>query len=714
MGGVKESAVDAPSERVSYLEEAATELELYGITVQDAPISAFSVVDYGLHDGNGKPYPLKGWSYLIKDREGRTSKKQVSTKICNYPDYPLYQKDKTEWIDRPDRIGSGYVYYATTRKKITEANHVVLHSDIASAVLCGKTLQAASAAFAGFYGWDVSGQLLPELASLIHALKPECRIVVCFGNELSTNSAAQLSAGRLKACISALRPDVSVVFAAMPTGAAHKTWADWYIECGTPELWVNALADVGVVVDEVIPLHWLVEKYGVSVCEINKETQLEQSLDNYMRLFRHPRWLNIWQDTDNTLYQNDRLIGSPSSLANEAQVWLERSVCQGYAGRVRRNVLVTAVDEYARSCKRDSLVLQLLKQKTEPVSLEAAKEAAHRLITSGLRVVAPMTQEQTVETVLRCFRDMVARWGCDRDVDSQWIWALVGKSGCGKSTFPTRLLGGLKKLGYAKPIVAQMEKNGTRASNAEYIRLSRSSLVCVMDDYNTLSEPMAKRIENELYQLTTAREVIVRDLYDKSVSSHMLHSVYFLTTTDTNKAFLKSDAGSGERRFITMEVEGHVEMDGRLVGDHDVIEHCGIVLMRWAAHGGTVDGSATEYSERHTGNYLSVNHGLEADLNAAIENMTDDALLEAMQRCYRQTTQDYRFTVTAFCELLNMRPISQSEKRTIKTWLSPLVSKIEKTSRVNDWISSSPLGGVLVVEKNKLPAFVKKILASHF
>lgn len=649
------------SNNKTYIEEAANYLAARGLTTKDVAVVHYVSVNYGHYtknaEGQSVPLILDGWAYCLKDSSGEIRDNQYLLRVCNAPKQQVYQQygKKEIQVDLPKFIQTTkhpVIHFCCKAENIYPSPLLMIHEKISSAELAWKTLRAPSVAISGCTGWGKSGKLHAELRELVGALAKDARVVVCFDGDIIGNANIGLSASQLKGAINTLRPDLVVTFPLVPDTTWGVGWDDWAVGMGegVKDKWLEVLVEDGVEVVDVLPVDYLVSNFGVSYEVTKNAVRLEQTIDNYYRLLRFPRWADYRMDINGDVYNGLERLGDSGALAVEYTRWLERSVCRGYGSKISDKRVKAAIALYLED-KKCSVALEMLR--TLPaVGLDEARAAAEWLIVDGLRVVGPMTKAETVETILRMFRDMALRWGLDKNVDVQWVWAIVGPTGCGKSEYPNMLLSALRDVGYERPLNTKFEKVGGRANITEYSRVARDNIVAMVDDYRP-GESAAREVENNLYSLTSMRVNSMRKLYVDNSSDQMLHAVYFLTTTDTNRKFLRSNEDSGERRFIPMVVEGHVPFGPRMVGDKAVIEQCGRVLLAWAAHGGGegVLGSATEYSERYIKDFIQQSAAV-ASLGERVIRW--DWVEEVMLGWYREGTADYRFSLPMLRGLLMM------------------------------------------------------------
>lgn len=655
-----------------YVEESANYLEARGLDASKVGLITLMRWDSKAHDASGDNWLAKGWALRIRGIDGQWVDNSYLFRPCNIPTRKLYKivggKD-VEW-ECPKFVQLSNVpilHHCGSFTQFAESSVITIHEKVTSAEVCYNALGVPSLAISGCAGWGKKGVLLPGIRSIVERMAKDATVAVHFDGDIVSNPLIIQSASRLSGAINRIRPDVKVKFVALPTLNHGLGWDDWAVGQGglLTEAWLSALANEGVLVEDAIPLEWLVQQYGVS-CQLlrNGGVILEQTVDNYTRLLRFPRWDVLHVDLDGSIYEKSpdgwAYWGSHKDLSTQFFVWLERSVCQGYGSKVNGSRVEKALGAWIQA-RTVSVLTEMLR--TQPsVSLAEARVAAERLCTDGFNVLGPMPKDEQIETTLRMFRDIIRRWGNDLKVDSQWVWCIVGPTNCGKSTFFDHVFDGVRDIGYLH--IVKSDFTSGRVVPIEEYRKSAGSHIKMLDDYNP-STSFARDQETFLYSETSLRVATFRDHYENVPTPHLLHCIYGLTTTDKSRQFIRSAKNTGERRFVIWEVAGTVEVDGVLRGNREVIRECGLTLLTWAAHYGDVTGVATEFSAKHTENSIQQSAGVEALASGRINWRQVE---ELMQRFSRPTTGDYRFVLrTQFIPGLAL--CSQSQAR-----LSPAVT----------------------------------------
>lgn len=644
-----------------YLEELATYLEERGLTIKDIPHSTYLTVDHGYFTKGSaiaEPTPLilEGWGFQVRNSAGGLEPAYL-LRTQNWPaegELLQIKRDKEGnsrlELSAPRKFkqvspaGHEFIHWTSTMDELVHSPTIMIHEKFTSAALAVKLLGVPSIALSGCWNWSRgAGTPKDGIVELFTKLSRKTRVVVCFDGDLLQNPMIMAAASAFKGWINAYRPDLEVVFPAVPENERGAGWDDWVVAQGAEaeSQWLAILQDEGVDITHLLPPEFLMAAFGVSLCPRGKDHMMvEQTAENFSRLLNHPVWQPYVADSLSGGLQmfnrddaNDNL--GFDDFCIKYMMWLERHVYRGTG----KNVSKERVKDAVRMTMADRVVsmpIHLLERQPE-VTHEQAVQAATRLVTDGLKVVGPMSKEETVETILRTMRDTVALWSEDLSVDPQWVLALVGPSGCGKSNFPKSLLSCFNAWGY-RPKVSQFMKEGPRATMEELLRVSRDSMFGVFDEYNP-AEASARLVEQNLFTLSTTRLSDQRKLHQEQSSLLVRHAAVMLTTTDKNKSYIRSGKDTGERRFITLEVEGVRLYGGRMTSNREVIGECGAILLRYGLQmwQNGYKGDATEYSQTYTSQYLGSSEGFtklaaywaRADLVGALQMFVQDQTIKS-------------------------------------------------------------------------------------
>ncbi len=635
------SSTDKP-----YLEEIANYLSARGLTTQDiGGMVDFLKYDPKAHTAAGQQWIASGWAFRVRNLNGEWADNKYVFRPCNIPPGTLYKVVKgkdAEWLcPKFLQLGSGQIlHHVGTHADFAKSRVATLHEKIVSAELCKKVLGLPSLSISGCFGWGKNMELNPALMAVLNIMPPDSSFVVMFDGDITSNPLILQSAGRLKGAINLCRPDITVVFPKLPDLTHGVGWDDWAVGQGEmlQERWLSHLANEGVMVEDVIPITWLMEQYGVSVQVLKAGVRLEQTQDNYGRLLRFPRWQEFEMDMSGDIYGDEGYFGTEEDLFNQFFTWLERSVCQGYGVGVNADRARKALSSWLMGRRISAPVKLLLEQ--YPVGIEEARAAAAKLITEGFKVSGPMEPAECVETMLRLFRDTVFRWSTDTTVDVQWVWAIIGPSGCGKSSFSKFLFDGLLDIGYHRRPKGSFNKTNPKIE--EEYRKIRDCLVVAIDDYNP-SSSYARDVENIVYTITSDRTITQREPYARCPVELILRSIFVLSTTDKTKQFIRSANGTGERRFVVMEGKGTQLVSGIMRVNKEILKECGLKLLIWAAHHGKeYKGDATEFSQKYVSGYIQTSHGVNELVSGTINW---EAFEQRMSVWKREYTGDYRFVL---------------------------------------------------------------------
>lgn len=674
-----------------YADEAAHYLEDRGLAVGDVEVVFLESKNMGLENEDGTDFTPQGWAFVIKGPNGLPMPGMHHIRVCNYPATKLYVQNRKanvqgikrqRWSKDEDRpkflqgFKEEFLYFTKDANAVCHSNVVMLHEKITSAELATKYLDVPCLAVSGCHGWSKQGKMGPMLEMTLKNLATNAKLIVCFDGDIVTNPGIMEAARGLKGWVKELRKDITITFLLVPVNPQGVGWDDWCVHMGpqAAQAWAELIIEQaeGVEITDFLPPAYLVEMFQLETKELRDGTEVAvHTLDNYERLARYPKWSGTSEDISGLVYDSTNIELGPKSLnllVKEFRKWLETSAYRGQ-GEAVRNQHAKDVIETLLELNKISVPIELLSRQPE-VTYEEANAAALKLITEGMWVNGPMAREETITTLIRMARDIVALWTLDPSVDVQWCCALVGPSGCGKSNFPHSFVAGLSDLGYS-PNIAILAKDGNKAELTELFKACRDSLIGVFDEYDP-AETNAKQVEQNIFTLSTTRKTNARMLYADRATECMRHASIFLTTTDKNRSYIRSSKGAGERRFITLEVQGVVTRDGQLTSNRQVIKECGLILLRYGLQlylaGDIAD--ATEFSKQHTDQYLGAPGVLgrlgqlwaRADLPTVLKKFGEDYT--------RPKTTDVRFTMPIMMDaLMPQERVSRQEKADLREFI---------------------------------------------
>lgn len=650
---------------IGYLEECAKYLESRGLDYRELSVVTNLTIDIGLHTRvNGEYFkcPIGGWAFRVKDKWGDEIEGAFLLRP-QWPDAELYRKENGEWVLFEDRVkfrhvGDWTVNWVSTAAECKASPVVMIHEKFTCAYLSVKHLNVPSIGISGCYGWSREGAMHPDLRDVLSNLPASATVYMCLDGDVKTNEKIYLSAQRFLGYMEAMRPDVQVVFPMVPTGFTG--WDDWAVaQDDVAGSWVKELNAQHVDVTSFLSLDVLINIYGLAY-KTGKEGEISilHTTDNYAKLLAaNPKWANYVLNIDDMMYDKDD-PGTPleyEDVARKVEVWLTQSVFRGAAAeRVSGDKCLKAVKEVlARPERKFSLPHYHIDKMGGPVGEATARAAAERLVTEGIKVVGPMTHEETVETVLRMFRDMVGMWSYDWSWAPQWMCALVGPSNAGKSDFPRSVLRPLVEAGF---IIAngKLHHTGDKAKPEEMARVLKTCLIGTVDEYNP-ADRSAKLYEDQLLSIAADRVISIRKMRENNPKPHLRNASVFITTTDKNRQYLRSGKGEGaERRAITFEIVPFWEYEGALSSNRAVVTECSRILLRWGleAYRRGYPGSAVEFSKKYASQYLAEDDTLRNVAKSWTKNNISASLETYGAKLYRKATDDYRFSPTQLYELL--------------------------------------------------------------
>lgn len=673
----------------TYIEEVATYLEERGlVSGKDVAIYPYQLVDYGYlvkFNDQFQPYVPEGWAYQVRGPDGAYYSDRFLLRVCNKPPnvYRRSGKNKDpELVELPKFLHVGppkadMTHFTSTLQELVTSPVIMLHEKFSSAALAVKLLGVPSVALSGCYNWSKDRALRPSLRKVVELAQQGTKIYICFDGDLTINPNIMSAARQLKGWIDGLRPDIDVVFPVVPDNERGPGWDDWIVSRGASAApdWLAELQKQGMEITPAMPVGWLIEAYGLSFKETKQGIEIEHTSDNYMRLLSHPEWKGWAKNIDNNIVNTDTLeYATIDHILLEYEAWLQSMVFSGRGANVRSSMVLSAVMRRLElnKCSVPHLILANLPE----VSYEEATAAATKAVTEGIEVVGPMSVPHTAETLLRVARDMVGLWAVEPELSPQWLLALVGPSGSGKSNFIERLLACLTVHG-CRWQPAEVPKSGSRADPTEYKRIMRDSLVAILDEYEP-DEAAARVIEREFFTLSTKRQDMLRDPYSRGPAPCYLRAGIFLTTTDNNRHFIRSIKGAGaERRFIILDVKGVVMgPDGYMTSNRALLEQLSPTILRYGFQMWQQgeNSSANEYSLPTVSAYMS-DAGVLDRIGQIMSRTAIEDLMKAdwkvgmgSGRHHEEGEKVYRFTVRMLAVYLvgGGKPLARYELRDLE------------------------------------------------
>jgi hypothetical protein len=625
-----------PTNTKTYLQEAADYLAARGLSHQEVPIVPLLAKNHGMYH-NGLAYPLEGWAFRLRTIDGDLVDGQYLLRVCNWIEGLLDRNGAP--ADEPPKFlqtsKTSIIHYVGGRT-IQQSPVVAIHEKFTAAELMWRHLRVPSVAISGCRGWSKNHCLNPELRQLFKSLADHVRIVVHFDGDIRTNENVRLAATDLMGEISVLRPDATVVIAQVPIG--YVGWDDWWVDGATAQQWLDLLASEGIDVPDTLPLSYLRDEYGVALVEVGRHRTLkmEQSTSNYQRLLRFPKWAQYRWDFTGQQFPDE------SDFSFEFLCWMERTICRGDAASVNLARLYAATATFRRE-NTSNLVRHFL-QTLPPPPPGAARAAALR-IAELWPTHGPLQGEELIQTLLRMGRDILERW--DGTSKAQWILSIVGPSGCGKTTAIERMMEPLLALGLRHAGIGQLPRVKQQLDQKEIVRILRDSRWALLDDLNhNMTEADARAVFNMLFAVSSGIVGSQREMRQEFAVMQPVHGI--LVTTSVNRDFIRTPRNTGERRFIVWEMRGQ-SAPGWAEAWCD--------LFTAFAHGATVDGDATEFSQRYVAEYV---RDSQAHNTLATRIINWRTVADVMQTWHRpgrdhnQVSQPYRFRITMLAQAMGL------------------------------------------------------------
>lgn len=702
----------------TYLNEAVSYLEKRGLTIQDLPIVPYKNANLGffVKDSDGfTPLILEGWAIQIKDQGGELYEDRWLLRVMNWPTGDLFQKSQGKICavaGAPPKFiqiatkGADITNFISTAEELCHSDIVMFHEKSTSAALARQLTNLPCLALSGCHNWSSDGKLKENIADIIRLMRPDTHIVVCFDGDIVENPNVMYAASQLKGWVATIREDITMTFPLVPPMTSGNGWDDFLVEQGpnAGQVLLELIENEGVDVTSALPIQYLISKFQVKVRVGRDKVSIEHTAENYRRLMKHRLWKDYVMDVGGGIYDPTLAVvqrWSMDDFMRKYEMWLADSPFSGDGANVASGKVKQAVKE--EMIHRIVSIPMALLAAQPPVTRQQAQEAATRLIEDGIRVLGPMQPQETVETLLRVSRDMVALWSGDHSVDVQWAIALVGPSGCGKSNFTKSFTKCLVDWGYGST-VAQLAKEGSKANIDELFRACRDNLIGQFDEYNP-DDRSAKTVEQNLFTLSTTRVFNQRRLHEEDSTESLRRASIFLTTTDRNKTYVRSAKGTGERRFITLEVQGTKMYGGKLSSNRDIVAECGRILL---VHGYQMfmenyPGDATEFSATHTDQYVT-----EMPITSKVANIwagreVDSVLAAFGTAQYRKSTEDVRFSPAQGQGLLmgsggGAEELTRQERSDINLLMIELGAKEVGKARVNTADGDTMKDKVFVVD----------------
>jgi len=697
-----------------YGKDAQEYLSKRGLDTKRLPICMFKQAGMGLFKktptGEYEPFMLKGWAILIRGPSGDTYEDRFLLRPMNWPDEgELYKRKGNRFeIDdeRPKFVACGIGkkdmnYFTVPYGEMVQSDLLMIHEKYTSAIHFTEATGYPSLALSGCSNWSQAGQLSPTVRKVVENLPYRARVAILFDGDIQFNMRVKAAASKLRGWITQLRPDLeTTVIPQPPLELGLNGFDDWCslklregksleVEC------LSLLDGEGLDVTAALPTGYLVQKFGLAhTIDREGNEEITHSTDNYFKLLSHDRWASYVKNVDGSIYDMEDFSKSYplTQFTIEVQCWLESQVFFGRAAeRIAKSKVKDALHKLLLLPSRNvSIPLEILKGMKEVTRAEA-EAAAHLLCTKGMGIKGPMTWEENVETWLRMATDIVSLWTNDPTVKVDWICALLGPSGVGKSYFPHNFFHCISGAGYPT-FICQLPKSGSHCKPEEMFRKVRDNLVAVLDEYKP-EESKARYIENMLLTLSTLREDKFRKLNEDDATAQLRHACIFLTTTDQNMTFINSAADTGERRFITFEVSATSTWSGAPCMDGETIKKCGAILLRWGYQqymlGKRLD--ATEFSRKSVKKYIDAEAGIGGFVQdfigmcATFEAQNGDPFKRFYDEYYREHTGDVRFSLDQFASWMmgvERRRYSRHEREALRAFVLQIGGKAIGKARV--------------------------------
>lgn len=665
------SSSDHPTK--TYLQERAEYLEARGCTVQQLKGVDFCEKDFGLLkklNSEYVPFTPEGFAFRVRGPDGEYHDGSFLLRPCNWPEEPLFRKENGEfklYKDRPKflHIGDECINWVSTLNECATSPHIAIHEKNTCAALSLELLGIPSIALSGCCNWSKNGKLNPDLRRLFLTMNDGATIYICFDGDIRTNTNVLHASHSLKGWIEALRPDLNVVFPQVPEG--FNGWDDYVVSredrASAVVDWLKELGGQGVDITGFIPTPVLIDQFGLAFKVVKEKVRIVHTASNYGKIYSlHPTWTNFIVNIDDQIYD----INDPSQhmeitkLGNKVEIWLAECVFPGGDGEsISHPKIVRGIEEVmCRPDREVSLPHHVIRSFGDPPTEEQARVIVRRLFTEGIKVTGPMTEDELVETFLRVMRDMVGMWSHDWKWCPQWMFAILGPSGAGKTDFTKSLLRCMSDAGFKK-VLTKISTTGAKSTPEEITRILQSTLVGQVDEYNPPSGMgKAKEFEDMLLSFCSERISPLRRMRENTTTPAVRAGSIFITTTDKNRQFLRSGKDEGaERRAIVIEVVGVVlGPDGKMTSDRSKVAEFGRELVKWglwAYENKWKEGlAATEFSIKYASAYLEEDDTLRNVGKLWARGDAHRDLEERGAALYREGSGDWRLSPSQLYEIL--------------------------------------------------------------